>query len=100
MNYRDAYLSMESKENGKYKGDGINYHNIGKEGMRSAIRAIDKPDQVMLSNKDGKIELVLEGVDRKGNRLLSIVALNTSTRNAKKIYRGTHCDLDLWEKEY
>ena len=84
MNYRDAYLSMESKENGKYKGDGINYHNIGKEGMKSAIESFDRPEQVLLSKKDGKIELVLEGVDRKGNRLLSIVALNTATRNAQK----------------
>lgn len=84
MNYRDAYLSMQSKENGKYKGDGINYHNIGKEGMKSAIESFDRPEQVLLSKKDGKIELVLEGVDRKGNRLLSVVALNTSTRNAQK----------------
>ena len=84
MNYRDAYLSMESKDNGKYKGDGINYHNLGKEGMKSAIESFDRPEQVMLSKKDGKIELVLEGVDRKGNRLLSIVALNTSARNAQE----------------
>jgi len=30
------------------------------------------------------IELILEGVDRKGNKLLSIVALNAVTRNAQK----------------
>ena len=84
MNYRDAYLSMESKEKGRYQGEGINYHDLGKEGMKSAIESFDNPEQVMLSKKEGKIELVLEGVDKKGNSLLSIVMLNTSTRNAKK----------------
>ncbi len=37
MNYRDAYLSMQSKENGIYKSDNVNYHNIGIAGMKSAI---------------------------------------------------------------
>ena len=82
MNYRDAYLSMESKENGKYKGEGINYHSLGKEGLKSAIESFGSPEQVLLSKKEGKIELVLQGVDKKGNKLLSIVALNTNARNA------------------
>ena len=84
MNYRDAYLSMENKENGRYQGDGINYHNLGKDGMKSAIESIGNPEQVLLSKKDGKIELVLEGIDYKGDKLLSIISLNTITRNAKK----------------
>ena len=84
MNYRDAYLSMESKENGKYSGDGINYHNLGKQGLKSAIESFGMPEQVLLSKKDGKIELILEVVDKKGNKLLSIVELNTFARNAKK----------------
>ena len=84
MNYRDAYLSMESKETGRYKGDNINYHNLGKDGMKSAIESIGNPEQVLLSNKESKIELVLESVDYKGNKMLSIVALNTSAQNAKK----------------
>ena len=84
MNYRDAYLSMENKEHGKYKGGDINYHNLGKEGLKSAIESFGSPEQVLLSKKEGKVELVLQGVDQKGNRLLSIVALNTNARNSKK----------------
>ena len=84
MNYRDAYLSMESADNGKYKGNGINYHNLGKEGLKSAIESFGSPEQVLLSKKDGKVELVLQGVDKNGNKLLSIVALNTNAKNAKK----------------
>lgn len=84
MNYRDAYLAMESKDNGRYQGDGINYHNLGVDGMVDAINSFDMPDAVMLSKKEGKIELALQGVDRKGNKLLSIVALNTTAQNAKK----------------
>ena len=51
--------------------------------MMDAISSFDTPDAVMLSPKEGKIELVLKGTDRKGNKLLSIVALNAYTRNAK-----------------
>lgn len=51
--------------------------------MMDAISSFDTPDAVMLSQKEGKIELVLKGTDRKGNKLLSIVALNAYTRNAK-----------------
>ena len=84
MNYRDAYLSMENKENGKYKGDGINYHNLGKSGMKAAIEAFNHPEQVLLSKNAEKIELVLESTDYKGNKMLAIVALNTSARNTNK----------------
>jgi len=97
MNYRDAYLSMESKDNGKYKGDGINYHDLGKEGLKSAIESFGSPEQVLLSKKDGKIELVLEGVDKKGNKLLSIVALNTVTKNSKK-YIEAHIVTSIYGK--
>ena len=97
MNYRDAYLSMENKEHGKYKGDGINYHNLGKEGLKSAIESFGSPEQVLLSKKEGKVELVLQGVDKKGNKLLSIVALNTRPRNAKK-YIEAHIVTSIYGK--
>ncbi len=84
MNYRDAYLAMESRENGRYHGDGINYHKLGKEGLKHAIEFFASPDAIMLSKKDGKIELVLDGTDYKGDRILAIVALNTVTRNANR----------------
>ena len=97
MNYRDAYLSMESKDHGKYKGNGVNYHNLGKQGLKSAIESFGSPEQVLLSKKDGKIEMVIEGVDKKGNKLLSIVALNTHARNAKK-YIEAHIVTSIYGK--
>ena len=39
---------------------------------------------MLLSKKEWKVELVLQGVDKKGDKLLSIVALNTNAKNAKK----------------
>ncbi len=84
MNYRHAYLSMESKEHGKYKGDGINYHDLGKEGLKSAIESFGRPEQVLLSNKDGKIELILQGMDYKNRQLFSIFEVNTKTQNNRK----------------
>ena len=88
MNYRDAYLAMANKENGKYRGQGINYHNLGKEGLRQAIEAFAAPDAVMQSKKNGKVELVLDGTDYKGNRFLAIVALDTSTRNVDRFVKA------------
>lgn len=88
MNYRDAYLSMANKENGKYRGQGINYHNLGKEGLKQAIEAFAAPDAVMQSKKNGKVELVLDGTDYKGNRFLAIVALDTSTRNVDRFIKA------------
>ena len=82
MNYRDAYLAMESKEKGRYQGQGINYHNLGVDGMMNAIRGLNDPVAIMKSKKDGKIELALSGVDSKGNGLLAIVAVNTVKQNA------------------
>ncbi len=66
MNYRDAYLSMHSKETGKYHGDGINYHDLGVDGLESALTSFESPKAIMMSKKQGKIELVLQGVDKKG----------------------------------
>ena len=88
MNYRDAYLAMANKENGKYRGQGINYHNLGKEGLKQAIEAFAAPDAVMQSKKNGKVELVLDGTDYKGNRFLAIVALDTSTRNVDRFIKA------------
>ncbi len=82
MNYRDAYLSMQSKENGIYKSDNINYHNIGICGMKSAISEISRPTAIMRSKKnDNKIELALSFTDYKGNKGLAIVELNAAARN-------------------
>ncbi len=97
MNYRDAYLSMESKENGRYQGAGINYHNIGIEGMVDAINAFDDPEAVMLSKKEGKIELAIKGADRKGRPLLAIVEINTSAQNARKFIRA-HVTTSIYGK--
>lgn len=88
MNYRDAYLAMANKENGKYRGQGINYHNLGKEGLKQAIEAFAAPDAVMQSKKNGKVELVLDGTDYKGNRFLAIVSLDTSTRNVDRFIKA------------
>lgn len=82
MNYRDAYLAMESKENGRYQGQGINYHNLGIRGMMEAIQGLNEPVAIIQSKKDGKIELALNGFDSKGNGLLAIVAVNTVKQNA------------------
>ena len=97
MNYRDAYLSMESKDNGRYQGMGINYHNIGIEGMVDAINAFDDPEAVMLSKKEGKIELAIKGSDRKGRPLLAIVEINTSAQNAKKFIKA-HVTTSIYGK--
>ena len=84
MNYRDAYLSMHSKDTGKYHGDGINYHDLGVNGLESALTSFESPKAIMMSKRQGKIELVLQGVDKKGKSLLSIVAINTKTQNNRK----------------
>ncbi len=85
MNYRDAYLSMHSKETGKYRGQGINYHNLGVEGLQEALESFKNPKHIMKSKKDGKIELALQTVDKKGNSILSIIAINTVTLNGNKM---------------
>lgn len=84
MNYRDAYLSMESKENGKYQSKGINYHNLGDEGLANALESFNNPVYIIKSSKHGKIEMILEGKDYKKRTLFSIVELNTKTQNNQK----------------
>jgi hypothetical protein len=84
MNYRDAYLSMHSKTTGKYHGDHINYHNLGVDGLESALEAIKSPLNILKSKKDGKIELILESIDKKGKSILSIVSINQKTQNNMK----------------
>ena len=84
MNYRDAYLSMHSKETGKYHGNNINYHDLGVNGLEAALESFKSPLSIMKSKKEGKIELVIQGVDKKGNSLLSVVAINTVTQNGRK----------------
>lgn len=88
MSYRDAYLAMESRENGRYQGQDINYHNLGIEGMKSAMEYIGKPDAVMKSKRDGKIELFLDFVDYKGNRGLAIVQLDSNAQHAQEFIRA------------
>ncbi len=88
MNYRDAYLSMEVKERGKYHGEGINYHNLGVDGLEAALKSFDNPEYVLLSNKDGKIELILEGRDYKNRQLFSVVEINTVAQHNKKFLRA------------
>ena len=88
MSYRDAYLAMENRENGRYQGEKINYHNLGIEGMKSAMENIGKPDAVMKSKKDGKIELFLDFVDYKGNRGLAIVQLDSNAQHAQEFIRA------------
>ena len=84
MNYRDAYLSMHSKETGKYHGDNINYHDLGVEGLEAALESIKSPINILKSKKDKKIELVLQSVDKKGNSILSIVAINQKPQNGRQ----------------
>ncbi|MBQ8859627.1 MAG: hypothetical protein IJ012_07590, partial [Clostridia bacterium] len=84
MNYRDAYLSMEAKERGKYQGNGINYHNLGVDGLEAALLSFSDPDCVLLSEKVGKIELILQGKDYKNRQLFSIVAVNTQAQGNKQ----------------
>ncbi len=84
MNYRDAYLSMESKDRGKYQGEGINYHNMGIDGLESALNSFDNPEYILLSTKKSKIELILQGKDYKNRPLFSIVEVNTKTQNNQK----------------
>lgn len=84
MNYRDAYLSMEKKERGKYQGKKINYHNLGVDGLESALKSFANPEYVLLSTTNGKIELILEGRDYKNRQLFSIVEINTKTQNNQK----------------
>ena len=84
MNYRDAYLSMEAKERGKYQGNGISYHNLGVDGLEAALKSFDNPVYVLLSTTKGKIELVLKGTDYKNRQLFSVVEVNTKTQNNRK----------------
>lgn len=88
MSYRDAYLAMESRENGRYQGGNINYHNLGIEGMKRAMENIGNPDAVIKSKKDGKIELFLDFVDYKGNRGLAIVQLDSNAQHAQEFIRA------------
>ena len=97
MNYRDAYLSMETKENGRYKGDGVNYHGIGIDGMNEAMDHLSSPSEVMASNKPGKVELALDFTDSKGRRGLAIVELNTVARNASQ-YLEAHVVNSIYGK--
>ena len=97
MNYRDAYLSMETKENGRYKGDGVNYHGIGIDGMNEAMDHLSSPSDVMASNKPGKVELALDFTDSKGRRGLAIVELNTVARNASQ-YLEAHVVNSIYGK--
>lgn len=84
MNYRDAYLSMVSKEEGRYKGENINYHNLGENGLKSAIASISSPDAIIRSKRDGRIELALGFVDYKGQQGLAVVVLNSIAVNAQR----------------
>lgn len=88
MSYRDAYLAMESRENGRYQGENINYHNLGIEGMKRAMENIGNPDAVIKSKKDGKIELFLDFVDYKGNRGLAIVQLDSNAQHSQEFIRA------------
>lgn len=88
MSYRDAYLAMESRENGRYQGGNINYHNLGIEGMKRAMENIGNPDAVIKSKKDGKIELFLDLVDYKGNRGLAIVQLDSNAQHSQEFIRA------------
>ena len=93
MNYRDAYLAMEAKVNGKYQGEGINYHNLGVDGLESALQSFETPEYIILSNKNNsesnhstkkKIELILQGRDYKNRQLYAIVEVNTKTQNNRE----------------
>ena len=88
MSYRDAYLAMESRENGRYQGGNINYHNLGIEGMKRAMENIGNPDAVIKSKKGGKIELFLDFVDYKGNRGLAIVQLDSNAQHSQEFIRA------------
>ena len=88
MSYRDAYLAMESRENGRYQGQDINYHNLGIEGMKRAMENIGNPDAVIKSKKDGKLELFLDFVDYKGNRGLAIVQLDSNAQHSQEFIRA------------
>lgn len=88
MSYRDAYLAMESRENGRYQGENINYHNLGIEGMKRAMENIGNPDAVIKSKRDGKIELFLDFVDYKGNRGLAIVQLDSNAQHSQEFIRA------------
>ena len=88
MSYRDAYLAMESRENGRYQRGNINYHNLGIEGMKRAMENIGNPDAVIKSKKDGKIELFLDFVDYKGNRGLAIVQLDSNAQHSQEFIRA------------
>ena len=88
MNYRDAYLSMHSKETGKYHGEGINYHNLGVDGLEEALNKLTRPIKIIKSKKRGKIELILESYDKEGRSILSIVAINTHTLNSNKFEKA------------
>ena len=88
MSYRDAYLAMESRENGRYQGGNINYHNLGIEGMKRAMENIGNPDAVIKSKKDGKIELFLDFVHYKGNRGLAIVQLDSNAQHSQEFIRA------------
>lgn len=89
MNYRDVYLSMLSKEEGRYQGENINYHHLGEDGIKSAIKSISSPDAVIRSKSNGRLELALGFVDYKGQQGLAIVELNSSTQNARE-YISAH----------
>ena len=75
---------MHNSETGKYHGQGINYHDLGIDGLTAALESLTNPRNVMKSKKQGKIELVLQSVDKKGNSILSIVRLNAKTLNGKR----------------
>ena len=84
MNYRDAYISIHSKETGRYHAKGINYHNLGREKFKDALESINRPIAGMKSKKEGRIELVLPTTDQKNNHNLAIFVLDTTTQHGGK----------------
>ncbi len=84
MNYRDTYLAMEAKENGRFKAQGVNYHNLGDTGLTELKNNFANPDYVIKHKSSDKIELIYPQLDYKKRTVYCIVILNTDTKHSKE----------------
>ena len=86
MNYRDVYLAANAKESGKFQGEDINYHNLGKNAIAQIKTAMSDPIYVIQSDRTGKqgqtrVQIITEMFDYKGNSVMVFVELDTHAQN-------------------
>lgn len=94
MNYRDAYISMRSKDRSKYNEDNINHHDLGVSGLYEALNSINDFTNIMISKNKGehgevKLEFATPVKDKKGRNALAILEIDTIAKNGSSVLSVT-----------